>query len=116
VVEHAGQHGAAVDLPPQPNQIECSDLTVGGADLATQAFKAGLVDEYRRSSGPLSSAGASQGCRPAYTPTSSSSMSADSETASYTSATALSDSERQPCPIAGGACMTGGALMTDSAG
>jgi hypothetical protein len=29
-------------------------------------------------------------------------MSADSETASYTSATALSDSERQPCPIAGG--------------
>jgi hypothetical protein len=32
-------------------------------------------------------------------------MSADSETASYTSATALSDNERQPCPIAGG-CMT----------
>jgi hypothetical protein len=29
-------------------------------------------------------------------------MSANSETASYTSATALSDSERQPCPIAGG--------------
>ena len=34
-------------------------------------------------------------------------MSADSETASYTSATALSGSERQPCPIAGGACKTG---------
>ncbi|MEJ3750821.1 class I SAM-dependent methyltransferase [Actinomycetes bacterium KLBMP 9797] len=33
-------------------------------------------------------------------------MSADSEAASYTSATALADSERQPCPIAGGACMT----------
>lgn len=30
-------------------------------------------------------------------------MSADSETASYTSATALSGSERQPCPVAGGA-------------
>jgi hypothetical protein len=42
-------------------------------------------------------------------------MSADSETASYTSATALSGSERQPCPIAG-ACMTRGALTTDSAG
>jgi hypothetical protein len=28
-------------------------------------------------------------------------MSADSETASYTSATALSGSERQPCPIIG---------------
>ncbi|GAA1755195.1 hypothetical protein GCM10009681_27950 [Luedemannella helvata] len=27
-------------------------------------------------------------------------MSADSETASYISATALSDSERQPCPVA----------------
>lgn len=93
-----------------------SDLTVGGANLATQAFKAGLVTSASCSSCPLSSAGASQGCRPACAPTLSSSMSADSETASYTSATALSGSERQPCPIAGGACMTGGALTTDSAG
>jgi hypothetical protein len=43
-------------------------------------------------------------------------MSADSQTVSYTSATAHSDNDRQPCPIAGGACMTGGALTTDSAG
>jgi hypothetical protein len=40
-------------------------------------------------------------------------MSADSETASYTSATALSDGERQPCLIADGACMTRGALTTE---
>jgi hypothetical protein len=38
-------------------------------------------------------------------------MSADSETASYTSATALWDSDRQPCPILRRASMTRGALM-----
>jgi hypothetical protein len=42
-------------------------------------------------------------------------MSADSETASYTSATALSDSDRPPFRFAG-ARMTRGALTTDSAG
>jgi hypothetical protein len=42
-------------------------------------------------------------------------MSADSETAPYTSATALWDSDRQPVQFAG-ACMTRGALMADSAG
>lgn len=43
-------------------------------------------------------------------------MSADSETASYTSVTALSDSERQPCPIAGVPlpATTAGKLITKS--
>lgn len=91
-----------------------SDLTVGGANLATQAFKARLWTSTRCSSGPLSSAGESQGCRAAYAPTLSSSMSADSEMGSYTFATAFSDNDRKFCPIAG-ARMTGGALTTDSA-
>jgi hypothetical protein len=43
-------------------------------------------------------------------------MSADSETASYTSATALWDSDRQPCPIRRRASMTRGTLMADRPG
>jgi len=93
-----------------------TDLTVGGANLAARAFKAGLVDECQLFVWPMVVGGASRRCRPTRAPTSSSSMSADSETASYTSPTALWDSDRQPCPIRRRASMTRGALMADRPG
>ena len=75
------------------------DLTVGGANPRRRLSRPGWSTSASCSSGPWLSAGASQACRPACAPTSSCSMSADSETASYSSATALWDSDRQPCPV-----------------
>lgn len=70
-----------------------SDLTVGGANLAAQAFKAGLVDECQLFVWPTLVGGGKPGL--------STDIRADlglldehrSETASYSSATALSDSD-----------------------
>lgn len=92
-----------------------SDVTVGGANLAAQAFKAGLVDECQLFVWPMVVGGGKPGL-PA-------SMRADLELLDerrfrngvVTSATALSDGEREPCPIAG-ACVTREALTTGSAG
>ena len=75
-----------------------ADITIGGAELAGQAIAAGLVDEYRCSSGRSLLVAASAHC-----PTTSASRSRSwwtstgSETASFTSTTALAaDRERQP--------------------
>jgi len=76
-----------------------SDLTVGGANLATEAFQAGLVDECQLFVWPVVVGGGKPGL-----PTG---MRIDLEllderrfrTASCTSVTALSDNDRQPGPM-----------------
>ena len=73
-----------------------SDLTIGGANLAAQALKAGLVDECQLYLWPMSLVGASRRCRPTPAPTSNFWTSADSKTESYISAIARSQSKQSP--------------------